>query len=92
MTHKQSGFTLLEVMLAIAILASLSLLAVTVFSQAIEHYQRAQTLMQSFNALQRTDLLLSNDLMQLVPRKNRQTGQVFQTETDGMIFNPIAER
>lgn len=87
MKQKQRGFTLLEVMLAIAILSSLALLAATVFSQALESYQRAQKLTQHFTDLQRTDLLLSNDLMQLVARKNRQTNQVYRTATNSIIFS-----
>ncbi|TKT99330.1 prepilin-type N-terminal cleavage/methylation domain-containing protein [Citrobacter sp. wls830] len=87
MRRAQCGFTLLEVMLAIVILSTLSFLAASVFSQTMEEYQRAQNLTQKFNALQRTDLLLGNDLMQLVPRINRQTNQVFQSETEGMIFS-----
>lgn len=87
MRRAQCGFTLLEVMLAIMILSTLSFIAASVLSQAMEQHQRAQSLTQKFNALQRTDLMLGNDLMQLVPRKNRQTNQIFQPEADGMIFS-----
>lgn len=87
MTNHQRGFTLLEVMLAIAIFSVLSFLASMVFSQASEQHQRAQKLASDFHALQYTLLLLENDLMQYVPRKNRQTHQTFASGTDELLFS-----
>lgn len=86
MINSQRGFTLLEVMLAIAIFSAISFLSVMVFSQASEQYHRAQKLANDFHALQYTMLLLENDLMQYVPRKNRQTRQTFASRADEMIF------
>lgn len=86
MINRQRGFTLLEVMLTIAIFSTLSFLASMVFSQASEQHQRAQKLAKDFHAMQYTLLLLENDLMQYVPRKNRQTRQTFVSETDEMVF------
>ncbi|MEA3724240.1 prepilin-type N-terminal cleavage/methylation domain-containing protein [Enterobacter cloacae] len=86
MNNHQRGFTLLEVMLAIAIFSALSFLASMVFSQASEQHQRAQKLANDFHALQYTLLLLENDLMQYVPRKNRQTHQPLTSETDELLF------
>lgn len=80
------GFTLLEVMLAIAIFSTLSFLAYEVFSQATEQYQRAQKIGDDFEAIQHTVLMLDNDLMQYVPRKNRQTLLPFSSEKEGVIF------
>ncbi|MCM7591004.1 prepilin-type N-terminal cleavage/methylation domain-containing protein [Enterobacter chuandaensis] len=87
---KETGFTLLEVMLAIAIFSTLSFLASLVFSQATEQHQRAQTVAEKFNALQRTERMLNRDLTQYVPRNNRQTNQPMFIETEGMIFSTLA--
>ncbi|WP_253381513.1 PulJ/GspJ family protein [unidentified bacterial endosymbiont] len=86
MNSRQRGFTLLEVMLAVAIFSTLSFLASMVFSQASEQHQRAQKIAENFHALQYTLLLLENDLMQYVPRKNRQTQQTFTSRSDDVIF------
>lgn len=80
------GFTLLEVMLAIAIFSTLSFLANEVFSQATEQHQRAQKIGDDFQAIQHAVLMLDNDLMQYVPRKNRQTQLPFSREKAGVIF------
>jgi len=90
MINRQRGFTLLEVMLAIVILSTLSFLASMVFSQASEQHKRAQKLANDFHALQYTLLLLESDLMQYVPRKNRQTHQTFTSGTDEMLFTTQA--
>lgn len=90
MINRQRGFTLLEVMLAIAIFSVLSFLASMIFSQASEQHQRAQKMANDFHALQYTLLLLENDLMQYVPRQNRQTRQTFASGTDEMIFTTQA--
>lgn len=87
MINHQRGFTLLEVMLAIAIFSVISFLASMVFSQASEQHQRAQKLANDFHALQYTLLLLENDLMQYVPRKNRQTQQTFASGNDELLFS-----
>lgn len=71
MSKVPNGFTLLEVMLAIVIFSTLSFLASQVFSQATEQYQRAKKTGDDFEAIQHTVLMLENDLMQYVPRKNR---------------------
>lgn len=86
MSKMPRGFTLLEVMLAIAIFSTLSFLASMVFSQASEQHQRAKKTADNFDAIQHTMLLFENDLMQYVPRKNRQTNQPFFSEKDGAIF------
>lgn len=86
MINRQHGFTLLEVMLAVAIFSALSLMATMVFSQASEQHQRAQKIADDFHALQYSLLLLENDLMQFVPRKNRQTHQTFTSEADDVVF------
>lgn len=86
MIRLQRGFTLLEVVLAIAIFSTLSFLASMVFSQATEQHGRAKEIAEVFRALQRTELMLENDLMQYVPRKNRQTRLTFQSGANSALF------
>ena len=69
MINRQQGFTLLEVMAALAIFSMLSVLAFMIFSQASELHQRSQKEIQQFNQLQRTITILDNDLLQLVQRR-----------------------
>lgn len=73
MINRQQGFTLLEVMAALAIFSMLSVLAFMIFSQVSELHQRSQKEIQKFNQLQRTITILDNDLLQLVARRNRST-------------------
>ena len=49
MINRQQGFTLLEVMAALAIFSMLSVLAFMIFSQASELHQRSQKEIQQFN-------------------------------------------
>lgn len=75
MINRQQGFTLLEVMAALAIFSMLSVLAFMIF-QASELHQRSQKEIQQFNQLQRTITILDNDLLQLVARRNRSTDKI----------------
>ena len=70
MINRQQGFTLLEVMAALAIFSMLSVLAFMIFSQASELHQRSQKEIQQFNQLQRTITI------QLVARRNRSTDKI----------------
>lgn len=76
MINRQQGFTLLEVMAALAIFSMLSVLAFMIFSQASELHQRSQKEIQQFNQLQRTITILDNNLLQLVARRNRSTDKI----------------
>lgn len=76
MINRQQGFTLLEVMAALAIFSMLSVLAFMIFSQVSELHQRSQKEIQQFNQLQRTITILDNDLLQLVARRNRSTDKI----------------
>ena len=67
MINRQQGFTLLEVMAALAIFSMLSVLAFMIFSQASELHQRSQKEIQQFNQLQRTITILDNDLCNWSP-------------------------
>ncbi|HBB9010383.1 general secretion pathway protein GspK [Escherichia coli] len=72
MINRQQGFTLLEVMAALAIFSMLSVLAFMIFSQASELHQRSQKEIQQFNQLQRTITMLAS-LTQDVKDNDRQT-------------------
>ncbi|MCU6162851.1 type II secretion system protein GspJ [Enterobacter bugandensis] len=86
MSECQRGFTLLEVVLAIAILSTLGFLASMIFSQATEQHARAKDIAEDFRTLQRTELMLESDLMQYVPRINRQTHLTFQSGNNSALF------
>lgn len=86
MKSDQHGFTLLEVMLALAIFTMLSILAFIVMSQAQITHQRAREETASFNQLQRAMTLFGNDLLQLVARRNRSTNSILVTGKD-VIFS-----
>lgn len=85
MKSKQNGFTLLEVMLALAIFAMLSILAFMVMSQANTTHQRAQEETRRFNQLQRAMTLFGNDLLQLVARRNRSTDRILLTGNEAIF-------
>lgn len=63
----KAGFTLLEVMLAMAIFSMLSLLTFEMLSAAISSNERTKTMTQRFARLQRTVNFMGKDLQQLVP-------------------------
>lgn len=82
----QKGFTLIEMALALAVFAMLSLLAFLILSQANSQHQRTREEIQRFNQLQRGMALLDNDLLQLVARRNRSTGRIIVTGRD-VVFS-----
>lgn len=85
MNNAQKGFTLLEVLIALAIFALLSMLAFFVFSQASLNNQRTEEATRQFNQLQRTLTILSNDLLQWVPRRNRSTDAIIVTGKEAIF-------
>lgn len=85
MKSDQNGFTLLEVMLALAIFTMLSILAFMVLSQAQITHQRAREETQRFNQLQRAMTLFGNDILQLVARRNRSTESMLVTGKEAIF-------
>ncbi|MBM1031517.1 type II secretion system protein J, partial [Escherichia coli] len=85
MINRQQGFTLLEVMAALAIFSMLSVLAFMIFSQASELHQRSQKEIQQFNQLQRTITILDNDILQLVARRIRSTYKIMVLGIDAIF-------
>ena len=70
-TLRPSGFTLLEVLIAISITALVGLGSWQLLNSAIKTYQLSQKSLQSLGALQRAQLNLSRDFRQIVPRAIR---------------------
>lgn len=75
MINRQQGFTLLEVMAALAIFSMLSVLAFMIFLKFPSCINVLKEI-QKFNQLQRTITILDNDLLQLVARRNRSTDKI----------------
>jgi len=73
--HSASGFTLLEVLVAMAIMALLSLSAYEVLQGVLTSDQVGAERLDSLQALQRTMLRLDQDVNQLVGRPARTDGE-----------------
>ncbi|HSD68664.1 MAG TPA: type II secretion system minor pseudopilin GspJ [Woeseiaceae bacterium] len=69
--HRQSGFTLIEVLVSLAIFAILSALAYGVLNQTLANAELLNERMDRLQALQRTMRTLSEDFIQLTPRPVR---------------------
>ena len=69
--HWQSGFTLIEVLVAMAIFAVLSALAYMTLGQTLSNSEMLTERMDRLQAVQRTMSLLSTELLQAAPRSIR---------------------
>ncbi|MGP8308096.1 type II secretion system minor pseudopilin GspJ [Vibrio sp. YIC-376] len=81
--HKQKGFTLIEVLVSIAIFASLSVAAYQVVSQIQRSNQLSQERTERLNELQRTMVMMDNDFRQIALRRTRTEGE---DPADQLIF------
>lgn len=68
---RHSGFTLLEVLLAIGITAMIGLGSWQILNSAIRSSEATQERLAGLNHLQKTMLILSRDLQQILPRSIR---------------------
>ena len=68
---RHSGFTLLEVLLAIGITAMIGLGSWQILNSAIRASEATQERLAELNNLQKTMLILSRDLQQVLPRSIR---------------------
>lgn len=69
--HWQSGFTLIEVLVAMAIFAVLSALAYMTIGQTLSNSEMLTERMDRLQSVQRTMSLLSTELLQAAPRSIR---------------------
>lgn len=73
--HQKKGFTLIEVLVSIAIFASLSVAAYQVVSQIQRSNQLSQERTERLNELQRTMVMMDNDFRQIALRRTRTEGE-----------------
>lgn len=73
--HQQKGFTLIEVLVSIAIFASLSVAAYQVVSQIQRSNQLSQERTERLNEFQRTMVMMDNDFRQIALRRTRTDGE-----------------
>lgn len=77
MNQRSRGFTLIEMLLALAILAALSVAAITV----LQNVMRADTLTRDkserMQALQQTFNQMAADFSQIIPRRSRDSASLF---------------
>lgn len=67
----QQGFTLIEVMLAMAIFAVLSLLTYQILGVSLQSQETVEEHSETLNQLQRTFTVMERDLTQILPRRNQ---------------------
>ncbi len=78
MMARQRGFTLIEIMVAVAVFSVMSLLAWSTLNGAVKNSEILNDRMDRLQSIQRTMLYLSSDILQMAPRPIRDelgTGQ-----------------
>ena len=73
--YKSNGFTLIEVLLAIAIFAMISLASFSVFDGVIQSERFSNEKMQRLNDIQRAWLVIERDYLQIAQRSMRIEGE-----------------
>lgn len=84
---RSQGFTLLEVLIAIAIFSVISLTSFTIFDAVLKGDETSKVRSQRQNELQRAFMIIERDLLQISRRSARLNGEVanttlLQTATD----------
>lgn len=74
-TYASSGFTLLEVIIAIALFSMISLSSFTIFNTVIKSDESSKSRTERINELQRGFLLIERDLLQIAKRSVRLNGE-----------------
>lgn len=77
-----SGFTLLEVLIAIAIFSVISLSSFTIFNTVLSSSEKSKVRNERINELQRAFLIIERDFTQIARRKVRMNGE---GSTEGYI-------
>ncbi|MBO0216695.1 type II secretion system minor pseudopilin GspJ, partial [Vibrio sp. Vb2880] len=73
--QRVKGFTLIEVLVSIAIFASLSVAAYQVVSQVQRRNALSQERTQRLNEIQRAMVMMDNDFRQMAMRQTRTNGE-----------------
>ena len=79
---RQWGFTLLEVLIAMAIFALIAFGVTQILTTVTDAEEASEERFQALQNLQRAMLVMERDFLQMVPRKTRIEGEV----TDTLIF------
>jgi general secretion pathway protein J len=93
----QSGFTLIEILVAMAIFALIAVGSVTMLTAVSAQNELSDERMQALQTIQRAMLIIERDFLQMVPRKTRIEGEVsdilvfagefeFESESAGIGF------
>jgi general secretion pathway protein J len=93
--HSQSGFTLLEVLIAIAIFSVVSLASFTIFDTVLRGDENSKIRSERQNELQRAFLLMERDFTQIAKRTMRINGEepgssFLQTADDSFLADEQA--
>ncbi|MCX2942559.1 type II secretion system minor pseudopilin GspJ [Rahnella perminowiae] len=86
---KQQGFTLIEVMIAMAIFALLSLLAYQILSASVKNSEMAQEHTARLTAIQTAFSLMERDLSQILPRKIAEKEAFLSASETSLSFTTI---
>jgi general secretion pathway protein J len=103
MNARQQGFTLLELLVATAIVVVIGIGASMIFSQTIENRERVGARAQALADLQRAFVFIQRDIEQIVPRPARDelgdAQSALMSDSDGGMeftrtgwMNPLATR
>ena len=87
--QRQQGFTLLEIMIALAIFAVISILAWQILDGAMRTSTASDEAATKVTALQRTYNLLSRDFYQQQARAPRNSGEVFVQQQNGLEMTTL---
>ncbi len=77
--RSQTGFTLVEILVAMAIFALIAVGSVTMLSAVTTQNELSDERMRALQDMQRAMLIIERDFLQMVPRKTRVDGEVSDT-------------